>query len=306
MSIKSELDYALELFEFLNIDDISAGSLKRAFKEKALKVHPDKGGDAEEFDKMLAAFVYLTDIFQRVNGGRSTLQNVITPDELKGMRPDEVVNRVFEEFDNQKFNEEFEKNNKQQLPGYDGWLSTVTDDTNIEYGKYGSATQKSPTFDEKDLNTIFEESVKKGKSEPTSIIVHPESMAYISGAVIGTEIIDSNEGGYTSVMYTNPEYTDVYAAFTSDNTICDKVGAFKESGKTIDDLIKERNAEITPFDDEELKVIQEFEKKKLEKNTNNLSRMKEYFNNDGAEGRALSHWPPPESADGHGGFVINF
>jgi curved DNA-binding protein CbpA len=306
MSIKSELDYALELFEFLNIDDVTSGSLKRAFKDKALKVHPDKGGDAEEFDKMLAAFLYLTDMFQRINGGRATLQNVITPDELKGMRPDEVVNRVFEEFDNQKFNEEFKKNNTQQLPGYNGWLSAVADETNIEYGKYGAATQKPPTFDEKDLNTAFEERVKKGKPEPTAIILHPEAMGYISGAVIGTDIIESNEGGYTSAMYTNPEYTDVYTAFTSDNTICDKVGTFVDSRKTIDDLITERNAEITPFDDGELKAIQDFEKSKLEKNTSNLSKMRDYFNNDGSSSRALEHWPPPESADGHGGFVINF
>lgn len=306
MSIKSELDYALELFEFLSIDDVTSGSLKRAFKEKALKVHPDKGGNAEEFDKMLAAFLYLTDIFQRVNGGRATLQNVITPEELKGMRPDEVIIRVIEEFDSKIFNKRFEENNKQQLPGYEGWLSAAADETNLEYGKYGAATQKPPTFDEKDLNVVFEENAKKGKPEPTAIILHPESMGYISGAVIGTDIIDSNEGGYTSAMYTNPEYTDVYAAFTSDNTICDKVGTFVDSGKTIDDLITERNAEITPFDNRELKAIQDFSKSKFEKNTSNLSKMRDYFNNDGSSSRTLSHWPPPDSSDGHGGFVINF
>jgi curved DNA-binding protein CbpA len=267
------------MFAFLDINDITGASLKKAFKEKALKVHPDKGGDAEEFDKMLAAFLYLTDTVQRVNGGRATLQNIISPDELKGMRPDELINRVFEEFDNKIFNAEFEKNNKQQLPGYDSWLSAKDDCSNLEYGKYGEATQKPPTFDEKDLNTVFEAFTKKGRLEPETIILHPESMAYISGTNIGTAIIDTNEGGYTSALYTKPEYTDAYSAFTSDNTICDKVGAFKETGKTFDDLIAERNAEITPFDDRELKAIQEFEKKKLEKNINNLSKTRDYFNN---------------------------
>jgi curved DNA-binding protein CbpA len=276
---KSELDYALELFEFVDINDITSATLKKAFKEKALKVHPDKGGNAEEFDKMLAGFVYLTDIVHRVNGGRTTLQNIVTPDELKKLRPDELIERVFKEFEQKLFNAEFEKNNKQQLPGYDTWLSAKDEDTNVENGKYGEATQKPPTFDEKDLNTVFEETVKKGKPEPTAIILHPESMAYISGTVIGTAIIDTNEGGYTSAMNTTPEYTDVYSAFTSDNTICDKVGAFKENGKTLDDLIAERNAEITPFDDKEMKAIQEFEQKKLQRDINNISYIKEYFKN---------------------------
>ena len=100
----SELDYALELFEFLNINDITPDSLKSSFKKKVLKVHPDKGGNALEFDNMLAAFLYLTDTFNRINGGRTTLQNITTPDKLKEWRPDELINRIFEEFDNNSFN----------------------------------------------------------------------------------------------------------------------------------------------------------------------------------------------------------
>mgnify|MGYP003352138092 CR=1 FL=1 len=104
----SELDHVLELFEFVDINDISSDSLKKAFKRKVLQCHPDKGGSSEEFDGILAAFVYLTDTVQRINGGRQTLQNVLTPGELKEMRAEEVIGRVFEEFDLAGFNKEFE------------------------------------------------------------------------------------------------------------------------------------------------------------------------------------------------------
>ena len=68
----SELQHALELFEFLSIDDVTGESLKKAFNKKATKSsHPDKGGDATEFDGMLAGFVYLSETFQRINGGRA-------------------------------------------------------------------------------------------------------------------------------------------------------------------------------------------------------------------------------------------
>jgi hypothetical protein len=78
----SELQYALELFEFKSIDDVTSISLKDAFKNKALTIHPDRGGDAEEFDRMLAGYVYLTDTLRRITGGRRMLQSITTPGEL--------------------------------------------------------------------------------------------------------------------------------------------------------------------------------------------------------------------------------
>ena len=220
----SELQYALELFEFKSIDDVTSESLKNAFKTKALTIHPDKGGDAEEFDRMLAGYVYLTDTLRRITGGRHTLQNITSPEELKERRPDELINRLYEEHNREEFNREFEKNHKTFGHGYEEWLKSCDD-------------KVIPTISEKDLNSIFEETVKKGVVEPTSIILHPDEMAYVSGVCIGTDIIENHEGTYTSNIFTKPEYTDVYAAYTSDNTVYDKLTPFIEQGKTVDELI---------------------------------------------------------------------
>jgi hypothetical protein len=301
----SELQPTLELFGFTSVDELTVDSLKKSFKTHIVKAHPDKGGNPEVFDKMLAGYIYLTEIIQRISGGRSTLQTIVTPDELKEMRVDEIINRIFEEFDNDNFNERFEKENIKEIHGYDTWLKEKNEDDNLTEGEFGDATQKVPTFDEKDFHKIFLKKVKEGKPEPTAIILHPEQMAYISGYIIGTDLIESNEGGYTSHTFNNPKYTDAYEAF-SNLTISDKVPEYSETNKSVDDLIAERNQTITPFNNTELKAIQDYEKMKLEKNINNLSKVKEYFEYDGKIQTSLENWPPENySNDEYKGFIVD-
>lgn len=307
----SELQYVLGLFEFMSIDDITADSLKKAFKKKVLQVHPDKGGDSTEFDGMLAGFVYLSETFQRINGGRATLQNVISPDQLRDLRPDELINRVFEEFDNENFNKKFEEVHKPEGHGYIDWLGNKEEDFNLIEGEFGDATQVAPTFtfEEKDFNKRFEETAKKDKPEPSAIILHPEAMAYVSGITIGTSIIESiagREGGYTSEFYSNPEYTDVYSAFTTANTITDKVTTFKETNKTLEDIINERNSAIKPLDDSERQALYDYEKKKQTEQTKHLEKVKDFFQFDEKQSKQLENWPPEKYAtEAYRGFVID-
>lgn len=302
----SELQRALDLFGLMSIDDITTESLKKAFKTSILKAHPDKGGDAQLFDEMLHSYVYLSETVQRVSGGRATLQNVVSPDELRGMRADEIINRIFEEFEREEFNKLFEEQNQKQVHGYVSWLKSKEDEDNLMEGKFGDATQKAPTFDEKDFHKIFEEQVKKGKPEPSAIILHPEAMAYISGQNIGTDIIESIEGGYTSQLFTTPEYTDAYEAFQN-LTIYDKIPEYSETNKSLEDLIAERNKDITPFSDTELKAIQDFERKKLENSNKQFSKVKEHFQYDEKYQTNLVNWPPEKySDDAYKGFRMDF
>ena len=225
----SELAKTLELFGFLSIDDVTLDSLKKSFKTRILEVHPDKGGNADLFDKMLSSYVYLTETVQRISGGRATLQNILSPDELK--RSDEIINQFFEEFQNDEFNRQFE--------------------------------------------------------------IHPEAMAICSN--FGTALIE-NENCYTSDIYSNPEYTDLYSAYTLNNIICDKID-LKQNPKSInfDDIIAERNKEITPVNDEELKAIRDFEKKKLEDDIKG-------FNN---KSNTLENWQPTTQIEEYKNFVIH-
>lgn len=306
----SDLSHALELFGFLSLDDVTVESLKRSFKNNIVKIHPDKGGDAEKFDDMLHSYVYLSETVNRIQGGRASLQNIVGPDQLKHMRADELINRIFEEFDIEHFNKEFEKKNLVTTHGYSEWLQNKDGESNLINGTFGEATQKLPSFSQNDMNHIFEEELKKGKPVPSSIILHPEAMAYISGSMMGTEIITSNTGSYTSEIFNNPEYTDVYAAFTHDNTIFDKVSDFKDENQTIDEkldrVIAERSSEIKPFNDDELYKIQEFEKQKLENNKTHLSKIKEYFQTNANNSSFSALGLNPGSDDNTYGFIHNF
>lgn len=308
----SEIDEVLQLFGFLTLDEVTPEGLKRAFKVNIIRAHPDKGGSPELFDKMLQSYVYLTETVQRVYGGRATLQNIVSPEELKGMRPDEIVNRFFEEFDREQFNKLFEEKGAgvNLDNGYQNWLKNKEGEVNLIDGEYGEATQKPPTFTFKELqdfNRAFEETVKKDKPEPSAIILHPEAMAYISGQTIGTEIIDAPNGDYTSAPFLRPEYTDVFSAFNNANTISDKITTFQENNKSFDELLAERNKTIEPLNCTELKAIQEYEKKKLDNNISNLSNIKQYFEHDTTVQTSILNWPPEahRGPQAYKGFVIN-
>jgi hypothetical protein len=279
----SELASVLELFGFLTIDEVTVDSLKKSFKTRILSAHPDKGGDDAIFDKMLRSYVYLTETIQRISGGRATLQNIVSPDELKEMRPDEIINKFFEEFHNDEFNRRFEEQNKRETHGYSGWLSEGRDEKSSDADV--TPLQKAP-FD----HQLFEESVKKGKVV-SSIILHPEAMAYVSSnpGYSGTLIIDDTKGSYTSDIFANPEYTDVYSAYTENNTICDKVtGIESKQRRTIEDIIAERAAAAAlPLNNDELTVIQEFEKRKLDNATVVAAATKDYFSSTAAHGGLL-------------------
>jgi len=136
----------------------------------------------------------------------------------------------------------------------------------------------------KELNKQFEKTLAVNKPVSQSIILHPDSMAYVSGQILGSAIIDTSEGGYTSDIFTNPEFTDLYSAFNTDNTIYDKLPEFidnsrdKDIYKTVEELVNERNTEITPLTDTELQAIADYEKKKIATDISNVSKIKEYFN----------------------------
>lgn len=303
----SYLNHCLELLGFSDIEDVNANSLKKAFKVKVLQAHPDKGGNQKDFDELLSAYVFLINLEKRIYGGRNEVITEITPDELKENRIDEIIDKIFEEFQLEEFNKEFEAKNKKELHGYNSWLNDKTNENNLIYGKYGEATQKPPEFNEKDFNSVFISKVKEGKPEPTAIILHPEAMAYISGSVVGTSIIEKTTGPYTSDTFSTPEFCDAYSAFTTENTISDKVSNYVEINKSLDDIILERESSIKPFEDLELDAIKQFEKLKLESNKNNLDNIKNYFELKDGQSMTIENWPPEKYDDKeYNGFRMDF
>ena len=302
----SQLQYCLEILGFTDIQDVTADSLKKAFKVTVLRAHPDKGGHQDAFDELLSAYLYLLETANRLHGGRRTLHDVISPEELKEARLDEIVNRAFEEFEREAFNAAFEAQNPRKDHGYSDWLHDASEDTKVTDGSFGSATQLAPTVEEGRLQEEFERATREGKPAPSvALIVHPDEMAYVSGQMLGTIILDTGAGCYTSDLYQTPEYTDVYAAFTKDNTLCDKVLPFVEGEKkTLEQLIAEREADIVPLENAELAAIADFEAKKRQQEKEHLQKIKDYYENQ-VTGGALNNWSSATASDaGTNNFVI--
>jgi hypothetical protein len=265
----SLLDDALALFSYTSIDDITVNNLKKALKKALLSAHPDKNdGNDTDIDRILQSYVYLSETLARLSGGRATLQNIISPDELKGSRADEIINKVLDEFNNDEFNALFEQTHvREAQQGYESWLKADSD---------SKADDNHPPFTQDELNDVFVQTVKAGKLDPESIILHPDEMALYSGKNLGISLIHESGGTFTSDPNANPEYTDLFTAYTSDNTIYDKIPAYIDTPKTLEDILSERSADILPSKND-LEQISAWEKKRIEEEKKHLEQIKGYF-----------------------------
>jgi hypothetical protein len=288
----SELEYSLQLFGFDNLSDLTTESLKQAFKEIVVRLHPDRGGSDIEFDKILSSYAYLLSTLQRITGGRTTLQTITSIDELKELRSNEIINSIFEEFDSIEFNKHFEELNNPITnilngEGYTNWLKS---DNNIEDISGNNTPNRldlnsdSNKFNLDRFNNVFTNNASQTKQDirsTQSLIIHPDQMAYISGNTLGGTLIVQEKGGsFTSELFTKPQYVDLYSAYEVDNIICNKVDDSSVAiDRNLDDIIHERNSEIKPLNDEELTTIAEFEKKRFEKQTSDFKNVIEFFNN---------------------------
>ena len=288
----SYLQSVLERFNFKSLEDLTTESLKRSFKKQVLSSHPDKGGHEGDFDLLLSGYLYLSETLHRLSGGRATLLDVNAPDQIRESRANQLINEVFEDFERDRlveqfreqmdisskysrlkldasFHEQFEKT-REQPNGYKEWLQTNNGTLVNTNGIYGECTI-APS-DIKDLNSAFESSINVNPSVST-MMLHPEDMAYYTGNMGQTLIEQTN--GFTSAPGLNPEYTDLYNAFTSENTVFDKVHPIK--ARTLEELLLEREKVYECVKDEELEAIAEYERKKIEADKEHKNNVQHYF-----------------------------
>lgn len=278
----SFLQQSLDLFGFKSIDDLNIDSLKIAFKLAVLETHPDRGGTNDDIEKIIHSNIFLIETLNRINGGRSLLQNITSPDEIKNLRINEYINQTLNEFELKQFNTLFEKTHiPENQKGYESWLKSdaIIDDNNStnenttlnESDK--EITIPKPTFSENDFHKVFLETYTH-KEINNSMILHPDEMARYSGNQLGTSLIPSENDTFTSEYNSNPLYTDLYSAYTNDNIISDKVPKFIEKNR--EEMLNELQKEIEPTEDDLIR-ISNWEKKKLETDTKHRNNLSNYF-----------------------------
>ena len=288
----SYLLHSLQKFGFNSLEEVTTSTLKRAFKRGCTTSHPDKGGDETNFDEMLSSYLYLCETLHRINGGRSSLQIVDAPERLREQRANQYISELFDDLVL-----ESEENTSRPLPpdfhdrfaaehvnldamGYAEWLQAdrTMDDEFIDGDTYGDITI-TPFVEEATFHQSFEELVVKGKPAVTqSVMVHPDEMGYSSNSG-GYTLIRTNQ--FTSDAGLRPEYTDVRDAFTTANTVYDKLSVpVKERTLTDDslaELIKIREEIYTCSSDADAAAIAEYEKKRIDEQTDHKKKLDSYF-----------------------------
>jgi hypothetical protein len=279
----SYLLYSLEQFGFNSLEEVTASRLKRAFKRTVAMAHPDKGGGEGAFDAMLGSYLYLCETLHRMNGGRTVLHSVNAPDELKEQRANQYLNELFDDLvleprhDDKPLPDDFHEqfaaaHVNEHANGYEAWLKTDTDE-NLTHGPHYGAITIDRFAEEEKFHSTFEERVLLGKPKPTALILHPDEMAYSAG--VGTALIKA--GVYTSQPGLRPEYTDLHAAFTTENTVYDKLLPIKT--RTYEELMKEREEVYTAIADEDVATIAAYERAKIDKEIEHKRALESYFKN---------------------------
>jgi hypothetical protein len=266
------MSYLQKCLTILGITDdfskIDSKYLKNVFKTKVLESHPDKSGSDAEFDNVMSAYLNVYETFVRLQGGRNGIKSVISPDELKSLRSNELINSILQEIDNTEFNKRFEESHVSELGhGYQDWLKQESETPKqSESGNSQMESEITPeNFNSVFFNSVFKKSAKVGKPEVAhNSIICINSMGITNS--IGSELIQSEIQEYSSTFPSELQYSDVYTAFNN-STVIDKL----PSNDNIDDVMRNfdklkeiREQSINPTEDEIDQLLQ-FEKEQFEK-----------------------------------------
>jgi len=296
MSVES----SLVTLGFQSLDDVTAETLKKAFKSAAMKAHPDRGGKEGDFDNVLSAYIVLFDIIKRLTGGRDGLQTIFVEDVQKAREEqfvselNNMMNEIMDQIDtssheafNKAFNEQFESIHQEQEQGYDEWFRAA--DANASFTAPLTPLLTPLSVETTDLNQAFESALSAKKPIGSSIILHPDEMGFVSCKTSGAAIIPLVGHSFTSEPEMNPEYTDLKEAYTSNNTIYDKLPEYHESDKTLEvrmaDYLLERDTVYETVADQDKEAIAAYEKRKQEEELAHKERIAEYF-----KSASVSQW----------------
>lgn len=273
------MEQALDALGIPTLDGMTPDALKRAFKSSVVNAHPDKGGKEGDFDAILSAYVYLSGVLKRYTGGRNG-QAVLDVTEVRQARDAQFTNELnnlvsdifdqLESTDNEsfrkEFNEQFERVHVREERGYGEWL------------KEEEKENAEPTMplENKEWNRAFEQVIRSGRPPPTTLALHLDEMATISGTTRGATLI-SMDHSFTSEPSANPEYTDVHDAYTSEHTLLDKLPVYQETRRTFEELLKERDMVYQTEEDRDVAAIAAYEKRRGEEEKSHKQRIADYF-----------------------------
>jgi curved DNA-binding protein CbpA len=262
------LSYFQTCLQILGLEEevaLTESELKKAYKKTAMKAHPDKGGSERNFEAVTRAYAYLTEILNRIQGGRAAgIKTVEAPSALKTERQSEAeafkqvepVRLNPNKLDLNAFNQMFEQT---RIPdpdedGYGDWLKNEAD---------VSAPKFSGKFNRDVFHKMFEDEVGKSskKQQPMNALIGPQAL-YLAPSM-GVELGRGKPDDYTAAIGGSDaslRYTDLRAAYTTENTFSGQVADVNVEERKFSEYQDSRKRAPDPLRNEEMEAITAMEK----------------------------------------------
>jgi curved DNA-binding protein CbpA len=264
------MSYFSSCLRVLNLQEevaLTEEALKVAYKKAATRAHPDKGGSEEAFEAVTRAYAYLSDILQRIRGGRTKESVVEAPDKLTQGRNEE--SKAFQHVEpvrlNPKnlnmdaFNKMFEQT---RMPdpddeGYGDWLKHAAGED--------SGPKFSGKFNRDVFHQMFEEEVKKstrgrGENVNNHQLAVMNTQAITLAPTMGVELGRDRPADFTSPYNANFQYTDLRNAYTRDSTFSAEVADVRVENRTFDQYSTERKSAPRALANHEMEAVQAAER----------------------------------------------
>lgn len=268
-------------YKILNVSkNCNIDQLREAFKQTALKVHPDKGGNAELFKICVEAYKHL---FQKLKSEQSyksfkDMKNE-SIDNIKNMKKTKHV-KFKDQVDNQnedfitKFNRVFNDNKFDDVndTGYaDFMVKSTKNREDIDIKK------KVKNF--KDFNTMFDDEETMNKEvvvykEPEALDICSKKLSYDELGVTNIDDFSSDTTNNRSLMY-----TDYKKAHTTNKLIDKNMLHKKQEFKNMEDIKNKRSSQSFELSDEDRRVIEEGLRKEKDKEKQRQINMNKYDEN---------------------------
>jgi curved DNA-binding protein CbpA len=244
--------------------------LKGAYKTAARKAHPDKGGSKEAFDAVTRAYAYLVDILKLVKG-QQTKGAGDKPASLESARearqaasadwamPKEPVKLNPNNLNLTVFNQMFEQTRIPD-PDEDGYGDWLKDEAG---GKKqgGKASKKfSDDFNREVFNRMFEEETGAPSSTAIQRFQQPQEMILSAG--FGVEIGRDRPADYTAAPNSKQQFTDLRAAYTTENTVSNKVQGIRVDNRDFNSYKAQRERAPDAYSSSEMAQLQAYEEQK--------------------------------------------
>ena len=273
------ISYFSSCLEVLGIQEevaLTEESLKKAYRKQSLRAHPDKGGSPEYFEAVTRAYAYLSEILMFMKGGKKNTETPVTreaSEHLRGTREQEAKQWEHQEpvrlnaknLDMNAFNKLFEQTHMPDpdKDGYGDWLKS--DDSSS-----GAAT--APKFSEKFnrdvFNRMFDDESRKNRTPGNELVIqHPSQMALTLSSDNGVDLVGSRPDSYTAAANSRFHFTDVRAAYTTDNTVSDKVANVVVGERSFDQYRASRERAPEALSQHEMQGIREYESRQQQMDT---------------------------------------